>query len=45
MYFSNRDYYCPVCGGWLESEDGEIFSCDTCDYTNYKEISEENTEK
>lgn len=34
MYFSDRDYYCPKCGGWLEFITEEIFYCDTCEYTN-----------
>jgi hypothetical protein len=35
MTFNDRDYYCPVCGGWLESVDqceDYIFICDTCEY-------------
>ena len=30
--FSNRDFYCPKCGGWLECDENEVWYCDTCEY-------------
>ncbi len=50
MAYSNRDYTCPKCGGWMEGDEGgDIFYCDTCDYVvgetnkkfNFKKIKKQ----
>lgn len=53
---NNRDYTCPLCGGWLELV-YERWVCDTCDYDrsvdgincrnkdNKQEIKENNYDK
>ena len=23
---------CPICGGWMESFDGDLYECDTCEH-------------
>ena len=46
MAFSNRDYICPECGGWMESDGiGNVWYCDTCDYVKGEEKPTKNIKK
>lgn len=44
MPISNRDYFCPKCGGWMEG-DGDIWYCDTCDYLKGEVMANKKSKK